>query len=175
MYNKNEILHRRYVRDNNGRFAAVPGSSPKIKSSSAKTSGTSNVGDSDDANNTPKKKRKKIGESIDNLDNQKISNVNKNVSDAQKNIVTARNILNSGPAKKQTYESLEQYSNDQLQEMITRGRLEHTYNQLCGEIKSSKIDKGKRVMDDTLKYAGGGLAIAGTALSIALSVKQLRS
>lgn len=65
-------------------------------------------------------------------------------------------------------------SDKELRDQINRQLLEQQYNKLFADTSSSEVSKGRTMVKDTLKFAGSVLAITGSALSIALAIKELR-
>ena len=65
-------------------------------------------------------------------------------------------------------------SDQDLRNKINREMLEKQYNQLFGSEASETMSKGRRAVSSTLAVAGGVLTTASTALSLALTIKQLK-
>ena len=63
-------------------------------------------------------------------------------------------------------------SDQQMRDQINRAFLEKQYNDMFAQ--PSKAEKAKNVVSNILNIAGPVLTIGGTALSIALSIKELR-
>jgi hypothetical protein len=88
---------------------------------------------------------------------QKISSIAK---EQPRNRYDTRKILSQ--------EEMDQMSNKELQELVTRLNLEQQYSTLTADrIAESKVDKG-------LKYTEAILSIAGGALTVAAAYKMLR-
>lgn len=69
---------------------------------------------------------------------------------------------------------LSQMSDKEMREQINRELLERQYNQLFAETPSAQVSKGREALRTTLEVAGSVLAIAGSSLSIALAIKELK-
>ncbi len=69
---------------------------------------------------------------------------------------------------------LSQMSDKEMRERINRELLERQYNQLFAETTSVQISKGREALRTTLEVAGSVLAIAGSSLSLALAIKELK-
>lgn len=69
---------------------------------------------------------------------------------------------------------LSKMSDKELRDQINRQLLEQQYNKLFSDTSSSEVSKGRTMVKDTLEFAGSVLAITGSALSIALAIKELR-
>lgn len=69
---------------------------------------------------------------------------------------------------------LSKMSDKELRDRINRELLEQQYNKLFAETSPAKVSKGRSILKDTLEVAGSVLAIAGSSLSIALAIRELR-
>lgn len=69
---------------------------------------------------------------------------------------------------------LTQMSDKELRDKINREQLEQQYRKLFSEIETTKISKGRQYLNDSLSAADKILALTGSALSIALSFKELK-
>lgn len=69
---------------------------------------------------------------------------------------------------------LSKMSDKEMRDRINRELLERQYNQLFSEVENSKINIGKRILNDTLAVAGTVLGVAGSSLGIALAIKELK-
>lgn len=76
------------------------------------------------------------------------------------------------PTKKKM--DLSQMSDKEMRERINRELLERQYENLFGETETPEISKGRRYLSNTLDIAGSALAASGSALGIALAIKELR-
>lgn len=69
---------------------------------------------------------------------------------------------------------LSQMSDKEMRERINRELLERQYNQLFAETPSAQVSKGREALRTTLEVAGSVLVIAGSSLSLALAIKELK-
>lgn len=69
---------------------------------------------------------------------------------------------------------LSKMSDKEMRDKINRELLEQQYNKLFADVSPAQVSKGREVVRDTLEVAGSVLAITGSALSIALAIKELR-
>lgn len=92
------------------------------------------------------------------------ANMARNIKTATDNSI--RNAKNTRPKM-----DLSSMSDKQMRDEINRALLERQYNDMFAPQKSTK---GREYVSRTLEVAGGVLAIGGTALNIALAIKQLR-
>lgn len=69
---------------------------------------------------------------------------------------------------------LSEMSDQEMRERINRELLEQQYNKLFAEVSPAQVSKGRAIMGSTLEVAGNILALAGSSLSIALAIKELR-
>lgn len=69
---------------------------------------------------------------------------------------------------------LSSMSDQELQQRINRELTERKYNELFSPKEESNISKGREYVSKTLDIAGGVLAVTGSALSIALAIKELQ-
>ena len=69
---------------------------------------------------------------------------------------------------------LSQMSDKEMRERINRELLERQYNQLFAETPSAQVSKGREALRTTLEVAGSVFAIAGSSLSLALAIKELK-
>lgn len=70
--------------------------------------------------------------------------------------------------------NLENMSDKELRDKINRELLEQQYNKLFADISPAQISRGREILRNTLEAAGSVLAITGSALSVALAIKELR-
>lgn len=92
------------------------------------------------------------------------------------NIARQLKSKNEESMRAQTYKprmDLSKMTNKELQDAINRENLELQYNRLFAEEKST-VTKGQRYANDILETVGAVAAIAGSAIGIAVSIKQLR-
>ena len=76
------------------------------------------------------------------------------------------------PVKKKM--DLSNMTDQELRARINRANLERQYNDLFGEPAQVKISKGRKFARDALEVGGSVLAVTGSALGIALAIKELR-
>ena len=104
-----------------------------------------------------------------------ISAANKGVSSTISGINAAKNILSPIPDKKSEPRKrldLSKMSDKELRDRINRELLERQYNDVFNPPKQT-VNHGKEVATNVFNIAGGALAITGSALSIALAMKEL--
>lgn len=83
---------------------------------------------------------------------------------------TVKNTRNAHKKTKTVERDLSKMSNQELQERITRHNLEQSYNRIL----DSQMSSGRDKVDEWLDYGVAALAVTGSALSIALAIKELR-
>jgi hypothetical protein len=101
----------------------------------------------------------------------------KKTVDATDNLVKEmRKLEQSTTAPKQAPKrmDLSKMSDKDMRDKINRELLERQYNQLFAETPPAQVSKGRQALRGTLEVAGGLLGIAGTSLSIALAIKELK-
>ena len=76
------------------------------------------------------------------------------------------------PTKKRI--DLSKMTDQELRQIISREQLERQYNDLFGKTETAKVSKGRTFVRNTLDVAGTTLALGGSALGIALAIKELR-
>ena len=69
---------------------------------------------------------------------------------------------------------LSSMTDQELRQRINRELAERQYNDLFGKEEAPTISKGREYVSNILKVAGEGLALTGSALSIALAIKELK-
>ena len=74
-------------------------------------------------------------------------------------------------SKKTKNVDLSHMTDQELREQINRAKLEQQYNEVCNPMT---VSKGRQRVAATLEYGGTALAVASSALSIALAIKELR-
>nr|DAP52919.1 MAG TPA: hypothetical protein [Caudoviricetes sp.] len=62
----------------------------------------------------------------------------------------------------------------EMRDRINRELLEQQYQKLFSEVEEPKVSKGRECIKDILSVAGDVLAVTGSSLAIALSIKELR-
>lgn len=65
-------------------------------------------------------------------------------------------------------------SDKEMRDKINRELLERQYSSLFAETSSVQVSKGREALRETLEVAGSVLAIAGSSLSIALAIRELK-
>lgn len=70
--------------------------------------------------------------------------------------------------------NLEKMSDKELRDKINRELLEQQYNKLFSEISPAQVSRGREILRNTLETAGSILAVTGSALSVALAIKELK-
>lgn len=101
----------------------------------------------------------------------------KNLVDSSSNMVRElKNVeRNTKPSPKKQKMDLSKMTDQQLRERINRANLEKQYNDLFGQTEAPKVSKGREVASNILETAGTVLAITGSALTIALAIRDLRN
>lgn len=100
----------------------------------------------------------------------------KKTIDASSDLMKEFKKLEQTTAPKPTTKKLDlsQMSDKELRDKINRELLEQQYNKLFADTSPVQISKGRSILKDTLEVAGSILAIAGSSLSIALAIKELK-
>lgn len=93
-------------------------------------------------------------------------------SDLVKELKKLEQSTTSKPVTKRM--DLSEMSDKEMRDKINRELLERQYNQLFAETPKSQVSKGRETLRETLEVAGSVLAIAGSSLSIALAIKELK-
>lgn len=103
-------------------------------------------------------------------------NRSKEVVNAHADLVKELNKLeqNTRPTSTPKRMDLSQMSDKELRDRINRELLEQQYNKLFADTSTTQVSKGREILQSTLETAGSVLAIAGSALSIAIAIKQLK-
>ena len=101
----------------------------------------------------------------------------KTVVDSSSNLVRElKNVeRNSRPAPKKQKMDLSNMTDQQLRDRINRANLEKQYNDLFSQPEATKVSKGREVASKILETAGTVLTITGSALGIALAIRDLRN
>lgn len=98
----------------------------------------------------------------------------KDVVDSSESMVNelkkVNNKFGSGPKKQKM--DLSKMSDKEMRDQINRALLEKQYNDMFAP---QKVSKGKEFMSKTLEVAGTTLAITGSALGVALAIRDLRT
>ena len=69
---------------------------------------------------------------------------------------------------------LSSMTDQELRQRINRELAERQYNDLFGKEETPAISKGREYVSNILEIAGEGLAVTGSALSVALAIKALK-
>ena len=93
-------------------------------------------------------------------------------SDLVKELKKAEQVMTVEPKAKKL--DLSKMTDKELRDQINRRLLEQQYNKLFADTSPAQVSKGREALRDTLEVAGSVLAIAGSSLSIALAIKELR-
>lgn len=98
----------------------------------------------------------------------------KKIVDSSSDLVKQlKNIESSSRTKIQNKKmDLSKMSDQELRNKINRANLERQYTEIFSE--PAKISKGREYVRSTLDSAGTVLAVGGSALSIALAIKELK-
>lgn len=91
------------------------------------------------------------------------SDLNKQLTNLNKAIPTSKRRSNTVDLSKMT--------DQELREKINRANLERQYNDICNP---PTVSKGRQFVSTVLDYGGTALAITGSALGVALAIKELR-
>ena len=68
---------------------------------------------------------------------------------------------------------LSQMSDKELRDYINRKMLEQQYSKLYADVSPAQVSKGRAVTKDTLEFIGTALTVTGSALSLAIAIKDL--
>lgn len=100
----------------------------------------------------------------------------KKVVDASSDLIKeAKNLeRNTRPKSTKKRMDLSSMSDKELRDRINRELLERQYNDIFGKEETPKISKGREYTSKLLDAAGTALTITGSALSIALAIKELK-
>lgn len=98
----------------------------------------------------------------------------KKLVDATSGLVNQAQKLNNDSIKSSRQKmDLSHMTDQQLRDRINRSNLEKQYNDMFGS-EVQHVSKGKQYTTKILDTAGTALALGGSALTIALSIKELR-
>lgn len=97
---------------------------------------------------------------------QKLTNATSNLNNDLKNV--NKKIVDNKPKTKLDLSSM---SDKELRDAINRATLENQYNNM---FNPQKVSRGHEYISKTLDIAGSALAVTGSALGIALAIKELR-
>ena len=82
--------------------------------------------------------------------------------------------IETRPKSKRKSMDLSNMSDKEMRDRINRELLEQQYQKLFSEVEEPKISKGRECVTNVLSVAGDVLVVTGSALGIALSIKELR-
>ncbi len=101
---------------------------------------------------------------------------NKKMIDSTSNMIRdVQNIeRNTRPTADRKRMDLSNMTDAEMRNRINREILEQQYNKLFAPENIPKISKGRAVVKEMLDTAGGLLTVTGSALTIALSIKELK-
>lgn len=135
--------------------------------------------DRDIRENNAKKKENRIiidGPDVNRWAKEDLSRAKKTVdttSGLVKEFKTIERESRPTPVKKKM--DLSKMSDQELRDRINRANLEKQYNDLFGEPAKVTVSKGRQFAQNVLEVGGSVLAVTGSALGIALAIKELRS
>ena len=69
---------------------------------------------------------------------------------------------------------LSSMSDKELRDQINRKLLEQQYNKLFSEVSPTQVSRGRETLQNTLEITGSVLAVASSAVGLALAIKQLK-
>ena len=98
----------------------------------------------------------------------------KKITDASSNLVTQLQNIEKETHLKTTKMELSKMTDKEMRDRINRELLERQYANLFGSENASNISKGREFVKNTLDVAGTTLALTGSALAIALAIKELK-
>lgn len=93
-------------------------------------------------------------------------------SDLLKEMKKLEQSTSSKPTQKRM--DLSGMSDKEMRDKINRELLEQQYNQLFADTSPAQVSKGRQALKATLEAAGSVLAITGSALGIAVAIKELK-
>lgn len=127
----------------------------------------------DQRENSGKKKGNKVGQADPNRWVREDLDRSKRITDAGSQLTsnTKRMIDSSVKNKKKTTMDLSSMSDKEMRDKINRAFLEKQYNEMFAPQKEAK---GREFASKVLDNAGNILAVTGSALSIALAIKELK-
>lgn len=127
----------------------------------------------DQRENSGKKKGNKVGQADPNRWVREDLDRSKRLTDAGSQLTsnTKRMIDSSVKNKKKTTMDLSSMSDKEMRDKINRAFLEKQYNDMFAPQKEAK---GREFASKVLDNAGNVLAVTGSALSIALAIKELK-
>ena len=120
--------------------------------------------------------KSRAGKTVSSFNNKHLTKEGKKKVDTASSIVNEskninNNIRNIRMKKKKNAIDLSSMSDKDLQQQINRMNMENNYTNL---IASRNVTKGEEFASRTLEVAGSVLAVTGSAVTIALGIKELR-
>lgn len=127
----------------------------------------------DQRENSGKKKGNKIAQADPNRWVKEDLERSKRLSDATRNLSNDTKRMVDTSLKNRTKEKMDlsNMTDKEMRDAINRAYLEKQYNEMFAPQKEAK---GREFASKTLETAGNVLAVTGSALSIALAIKELR-
>lgn len=103
---------------------------------------------------------------------EQLSRTKSHIDAASGMVKEAKNINNSVSNIRSTIKKkdLSKMTDQELRDRVNRMNLEQQFSQLS----SNKISKGENYVRNTLEIAGSTLAVASSAIAIAVGIKQLK-
>lgn len=98
-----------------------------------------------------------------------LTNAGKEAVAAGREIIKTADTIRSRKSSKDQVD-LSSMTDKELQQKINRMNLERQYKNLT----APEVSRGRQFLDDALSVAGSALAATGSAISIALAIKQLK-
>jgi hypothetical protein len=98
----------------------------------------------------------------------------KKITDASSKLVTQLQNIEKETSMKTTKMELSKMTDKEMRDRINRELLERQYANLFESENASNISKGRDFVKKTLEVAGTALTLTGSALSIALAIKELK-
>ena len=100
----------------------------------------------------------------------------KKITDASSKLVTQLQNIEKETRPSSTKQKMElsKMTDKEMRDRINRELLERQYDNLFESENASNISKGREFVKNTLDVAGTTLALTGSALSIALAIKELK-
>lgn len=95
----------------------------------------------------------------------------KRLTDASSTMVNDLKNINKSQGKRRKNLDLSSMSDKELRDQINRAYLEKQYNDL---FNPKEVSKGRQIVGNVLETGGSVLAVTGSALGIALAIKELR-
>lgn len=113
--------------------------------------------------------------SNNNNSNKRLENVSKGVSTTKKgvdDIANARYRSKEAEGRRNYRKEASEMTDQELRDAVNRLNMEESYTRM---MSGRHVDNGRNTVDRILSYGGTALAVANTALGIALAIKQLKA